>query len=82
MTKTKRYRAYATICVYMNISQPILEFIELSFQNEDIFQPIEYEHLPFQCHCCHEYEHLFKDSLLVNHQPPMTPQIMVDRDGF
>lgn len=59
-TKRGRYTSYVRICVYMNISDPLPEYIELEYHDEIWQQPMDYEHIPFRCRRCHEYEHLFK----------------------
>lgn len=58
--KRGRYTSYARICVYMNILDPLLEYIELEYHDEVWQQPMDYEHIPFRCIRCHEYGHLFK----------------------
>ena len=44
----------------MNIAEPLPEYIELEYHDEIWQQPIDYEHIPFRCRRCHEYENLFK----------------------
>jgi len=46
-TRRGRYTYYAQICVYMNIAEPLLEFIELEYQDEVWKQTLDYEHIPF-----------------------------------
>eukprot|EP00253_Pinus_taeda_P015034 PITA_15034 len=55
-----RYTSYARICVYMNISEPLPEYIGLEYHDEVWQQPVDYEHIPFHCRRCHEYGHLLK----------------------
>ena len=59
-TKKGRYTSYAKICVYMNIVNPILDFVELEYHEEVWQQNPDYEHILFRCHRCHEYGHLVK----------------------
>lgn len=60
-TKRGKYTSYARICVYMNIAEPLLEFVEVEYHDEIWQQPIDYEHIPFRCCRCHEYGHLFRE---------------------
>ena len=59
-TKRGRYTSYARLCIYMNIAEPLSEYIKLEYHDEIWQQPIDYEHIPFRCRRCHEYGHLFK----------------------
>ena len=43
----------------MNVSKPLLEEINLSFQDKEWVKILDYEHIPFRCHHCHEYGNLF-----------------------
>lgn len=58
--KRGKYTSYARICVYMNIVEPLPEYIELEYHDEVWQQIIDYEHIPFRCRKCHEYGHLFR----------------------
>lgn len=60
LTKRGKYRSYTRICVYMNIAEPLPEYIELEYHDEIWQQPIDYEHIPFRCRRCHECGHLFR----------------------
>lgn len=59
-TKIGKYTSYARLCVYMNIAEPLPEYMELEYHDEIWQQPIDYEHIPFRCRRCHEYGHLYK----------------------
>lgn len=59
-TKRGKYTTYARLCVYMNIAEPLPEYIELEYHDEVWQQPIDYEHIPFRCRRCHEYGHLYR----------------------
>eukprot|EP00253_Pinus_taeda_P012662 PITA_12662 len=59
-TKRGRYTSYARVCVYMNITEPLPEFIELEYHDEVWQQPVDYEHIPFWCRRCHEYGHVYR----------------------
>jgi hypothetical protein len=43
------YKSYSHIHVYMDISKYLLEGIKLSWEDEEWFQPLDYEHIPFRC---------------------------------
>ena len=62
------YTTYARICVFMNVSKPIMESICLSDEYSEWVQTLDYEHIPFHYHNCHENGHLFRDFPL-NRQP-------------
>jgi len=46
-TKQRIYTSYARICLYVDISQELPDGIELSWEDEDWIQPIDYEKIPF-----------------------------------
>ena len=56
-----RYASYSCICVYMNITKDLPEDLDLRWEYEDRFQPLDYEHIPFRCRRCHEHGHLYRD---------------------
>jgi len=60
-TKQAKFVSYARLCVYLDISQDLPEAIELTHDDEDWVQAIDYEQLPFRCRRCHEHGHLFRD---------------------
>ena len=57
-TKAHRYTSFARICVYLDLSKEMPEAINLSWEDEEWIQPIDYEKIPFRCTQCHEYDHL------------------------
>ena len=57
-TKQWRYIAFARICVYMDLSRELPETINLTWDNKDWIQPIDFENLSFRCRECHEYGNL------------------------
>ena len=59
-TKQVRYVSYARLCVYLDISKDLPEAIELTHDDEEWVQTIDYEQLPFRCRRCHEHGHLFR----------------------
>jgi len=70
-TKRGRYTSYVGICVYMNITEPLPEFIKLEYHDEVWQQPVDYEHIPFRCRRCHEYGNLFRQCPLNNVEESM-----------
>jgi len=42
-TKRGRYTSYTRICVYMNITVPLPDFIELEYHDEVWQQPVDYD---------------------------------------
>ena len=60
-TRIQRYTAYARICVYMELTKELLDAIQMTWDDEDWMQAIDYEKNHFGCRICHEYGHLFRD---------------------
>lgn len=59
-TRGGRSTSYARTYIYMNIIEPLLDILELEYQDEVWRQVLNYEHIPFRCKRCHEYMHLYK----------------------
>jgi len=72
----------------MNITEPLPEFVELEYQDEIWQQPLDYEHIPFQCRNFHEYDHLYKVCPLnkieseVGSQAKELTSLQEDNEGF
>lgn len=60
-TLQKRYTSYARICVEMDVSGALHEGLWLEYRDEEYFQDIDYEQIPFRCRKCHEHGHLLRD---------------------
>ena len=60
-TRQRKYISYARICIYLDISRDLPDGIELTWEDEEWFQAIDYEQIHFRCRRCHEHGHLFKD---------------------
>eukprot|EP00253_Pinus_taeda_P017343 PITA_17343 len=60
ITKRGKYNAYARICVYINLAEPLPENVEVEYHDSIWKQPLDYEHIPFRCRICHEYGHLYR----------------------
>jgi hypothetical protein len=63
-TKICKYTSYARICVYMHIAKSLQDFVYLVHEDLEWIQPVDYEHVSFDCRKCHEYGHLFRDCLM------------------
>ena len=59
-TWRRRYTSFSRIYVYMNISEPFPENIELEYDGKIWLQLLDYEHIPFCYRRCHKYGHLYK----------------------
>lgn len=59
--KRGKYTSYARNCVEMDLSGALLDEVILEVFDEDWVQTVDYEHIPFRCHKCHEHGHLFRD---------------------
>lgn len=45
----------------MDVSGALHEGLWLEFRDEDYFQAIDYEQIPFRCRRCHEHGHFVRD---------------------
>lgn len=73
-TKRGKYNSFARICVYMNLAEPIPDTVEVEYHDEVWKQLVDYEHIPFRCRNCHEYDHLYKQCPLNNEEEPKKSQ--------
>ena len=46
-TRQREYISYAIICIYLDISRYLPDGIELTWEDEEWFQAIDYEQIPF-----------------------------------
>lgn len=66
----------------MDISKHLLEGINLTWDEEDCFQTLDYENIPFRCCRCHEHGHLSRECPLgVQHNSNQAKEVK-DSDGF
>jgi len=63
-------RAMARILVSLDLSKGLAKKINLQYKDYVFEQILDYEHLPFRCHRCHEYGHLAKDCPLFRRRRP------------
>ena len=80
-TRQLRYTSYARLCIYLDISQELPKAIELTHDDLDWIQPIDYEQIPFRCQRCHEHGHLFRDCPLTQ-KPSPSGSDACEADGF
>eukprot|EP00253_Pinus_taeda_P012372 PITA_12372 len=60
-TLQKKYTSCVRICVEMDVSGALHEGLWLEYRDEDYFQRIDYEQIPFRCRKCHEHGHLIRE---------------------
>ena len=60
-TLQKRYTSYARLCIEMDVSGALHDGLWLEYRDEEYFQPIDYEQIPFRCRKCHEHGHLSRE---------------------
>ena len=76
------YTSYAMIFLYLDISWDLPNGIELSWDDEEWFQEIDYGEIHFCCRFYHEHGHIFHDFPL-NKKPGVTnSQEGKDTEGF
>jgi hypothetical protein len=63
-------QASACICVEVDMEKCLPEAINLTLDNWNYLQQVDYEQLPFKCKICHEYGHFAKHC---PKSPPETP---------
>lgn len=82
-TLQKRYTSYASICVEMDVSGALHEGLSLEYRDEDYFQAIDYEQIPFRCRKCHEHGHLMRYCPLIRKEVETeTTQSHKDKETF
>lgn len=69
----RRYTSCTRICVEMDVSGALHDGLWLEFRDEDYFQAIDYEQIPFRCRKCHEHGHLIRECPL--NKPVEDPKI-------
>ena len=77
-----RYASYNRICIYMDIMKDLPEGINLSWDDEDCFELLDYEQIPFRCRHCHEHGHLFRECPENNPNNQQKGKDVKDVDGF
>ena len=64
-TRRGKYTSFARICVAMDLWEALPDEVMLEVFDEEWVQTVDYEHIPFRCHRCHEHGHLFRDCPLI-----------------
>lgn len=77
-----RYTSFSRICVEMDLSGALLEAIILEVYDEDWVQRVDYEHIPFRCHKCHEHGHLYRYFPIINMEGNQKTTMERDHEGF
>jgi len=81
-TRRGKYTSYARICVDMDLLGALSDEIILEVFDEEWVQTVDYEHIPFKCHKCHEHGHLLKDCPLSKADNKSKPNTMTDLESF
>ena len=75
-TQDHKVISYARICVEVDLTNPLLDSIEIHLGSSSWIQYLDYETLPFRCRIFHEYGHLlhkcprFKPAPFNGSEPP------------
>ena len=77
-----KYTSYACICVEMDLSGALPDEVILEVYDEEWVQTVDYEHIPFRCHKCHEHEHLSRDCPLNRREEDLNTSKGKDQTGF
>jgi len=82
-TMQRRYTSCARICIEMDVSGALHDRLWLEFRDEDYFQAIDYEQIPFRCRKCHEHGHLIRECPLNKPvEDPKTEQAAKTQEAF
>eukprot|EP00253_Pinus_taeda_P024856 PITA_24856 len=77
-----KYTSYAHICVEMDLSGALPDEVILEVYDEEWVQAVDYEHIPFKCHKCHEHGHLSGDCPLNQREENLNPSKGKDQTSF
>ena len=66
----------------MDLSGALLDEVILEVYDEEWVQTVDYEHIPFRCHKCHEHGHLFRDRPLSKEVNKSKTNTMKEIDSF
>jgi len=68
--------------VKMDLLGALPDEVILEFFDEEWVQMVDYEHILFRCHRCHEHGHLLRDCPLGKIENKRKPNTMKDLEGF
>lgn len=57
-THDRKVIIFSCICVEIDLSNPLLDYLEIHVGTYSCMQQLDYETFPFHCQLCHEYGHL------------------------
>lgn len=66
----------------MDLSGALPDEVILEVFDEKWVQTVDYEHIPFRCHRCHEHGHLLRDCPLGKTKTKSKPNAMKDPESF
>lgn len=69
LTIQGKYTTYARLCVYMDISGPLPDHMELIHKEVQWKKTIDYENIPFRCRTCRYHGHLSHNCTANKPQP-------------
>jgi len=81
-TRRGKYTSFARICVEIELSGALLEEIILEVFDEEWVQIVDYDHIPFRCHKCHEHGHIFRDCTLNKEMNKSRSTIVKEANNF
>lgn len=81
-TRRGKYTSFARICVDMDLSGALPNEVNLEVFDEEWVQTVDYEHIPFRCHRCHEHGHLLRDCPLTKVEMKGNTNTMKDTNSF
>jgi hypothetical protein len=66
--------SYARICVEVDLEKGLLEALQINIDGWSHQHILDYEHIPFKCHICHEYGHFAKSYSKAQEEQPSSQQ--------
>jgi len=77
-----KYTSYACICVEMDLSGALPDEVILEVYDDKWVQTVDYEHITFRCHKCHEHGHLSRVCPLNKREEYLNTSKGKDQKGF
>ena len=66
----------------MDLSRALPDEVILEVYDDEWVQVVDYEHIPFRCHKCHEHGHLSRDCRLNRREEYLNTSKGKDQTGF